>query len=120
MPPLGHRVAGIHHEIDEDLVELARIGLMCPVSGSRWSTSRTFSPISGCSIGSSASMRALRSRTHRLDDAPSPEGQQLRGQDGRAIGRLGDRLDAVQGGRPIELALGRGIQVLGEHLGVAR
>ncbi len=63
-------------------------------------------------------MRALRSRTIGWTTLPSPEGQQLRGQDGRAIGRLGDRLDAVQGGRPIELALGRGIQVRGKHLGV--
>ena len=96
VPAVRHRVAGVDDEVDQDLVELARIRPDVAGVGSSLRTSRTFSPMSWRSIGSRRGDGVVEVDHLGLTHLLAAEREQLRRQGRRALGGAADRVDAAE------------------------
>ena len=93
---LGHRVAGVDGEVDEDLLDLPRVGLHAPEVRDRGSKRiLTSSRRTRWSIPSSFFDDVVQLEDVRLQDLLAAEREQLARQRGRALGRLAHLLDVL-------------------------
>ena len=101
LPAAGHGVPGVEREVQDHLLELARIAMTSPRWGSRTVTSSMSSRMRRRSI---LSMSETGVEIERLGGQHllAAEGQQLAGEGGRALGGVADLLQvlALQGRAP--------------------
>ena len=87
---VGHGVAGVHREVHEHLLDLARVGRTRPRSGASTVTSSTSSPITRGQHRLRFGHHGVQVEDPRLQDLAPAEGQQLPGEGGRAVGGVAD------------------------------